>query len=100
MVATGPVRTCIGCRRVADVATLVRVRRSPTGWETGPGAGRGAWLCREHPIACLNEAVRKRAMGRALRIQVGNDEIEQLRARLDVGRVPVSGETGEVCNTK
>lgn len=93
-------RTCIGCRRVADVAALVRVHRSPAGLVTGDGAGRGAWLCREHPVACLEEAVRRRAVDRALRIPVGNDEIEQLRARLDVGRVPVSGETGEVCNTQ
>jgi predicted RNA-binding protein YlxR (DUF448 family) len=66
----------------------------------GGGAGRGAWLCREHPGACLEEAVRKRAVDRAFRIPVGNDEIEQLRARLDAGRVPMSGETGEVCNTQ
>jgi predicted RNA-binding protein YlxR (DUF448 family) len=85
---------------VADVTALVRVHRSPAGLRTGDGAGRGAWLCREHPVACLEEAVRKRAVDRALRIAVGNDEIEQLRARLDAGRVPVSGETGEVCNTK
>jgi predicted RNA-binding protein YlxR (DUF448 family) len=83
----------------------VRIHRSPAGLETGQGAGRGAWLCREHPVACLDEAVKKRAVGRALRIAVGNDEIEQLRARLDAGSlpvvgVPVSGETGEVCNTK
>ena len=95
---------------MAAATTLVRIRRLATGWETGPGAGRGAWLCREHPTTCLDEAVKKRAVDRALRIRVGNDEIEQLRARLDAGSfpvsgtpvsgIPVSGETGEVCNTQ
>jgi predicted RNA-binding protein YlxR (DUF448 family) len=90
---------------VADVTALVRIHRSPAGLTTGLGAGRGAWLCREHPVVCLDEAVKKRAVSRALRLTVGNDEIELLRARLDAGSlpvvgVPVSGETGEVCNTK
>lgn len=91
MVATGPVRTCIGCRRVADVTALVRFHRSPTGLVIGNGAGRGAWLCREHPVACLDEARRKKAVDRALRIAVGNDEIEHLRARLDAGSLPEIG---------
>jgi predicted RNA-binding protein YlxR (DUF448 family) len=63
----------------------VRIHHSSAGLVTGDGEGRGAWLCREHPGACLEEAVRKRAVDRALRIAVGNDEIEQLRARLDAG---------------
>jgi predicted RNA-binding protein YlxR (DUF448 family) len=70
---------------VADVTALVRIHRTPAGLETGDGAGRGAWLCREHPGACLEEAVKKRAWDRAFRFRVGNDEIEQLRARLDAG---------------
>ncbi len=68
---------------MADVTALVRVHRSPTGLLTGAGAGRGAWLCRAHPVACLDGARRKKAVDRAFRITVGNDEIEQLRARLD-----------------
>jgi predicted RNA-binding protein YlxR (DUF448 family) len=70
---------------VTGVSELVRIHRSPTGLEPGAGAGRGAWLCREHQGACLEEAARKRAWDRAFRIRVGNDEIEQLRARLDAG---------------
>ena len=66
------IRTCIGCRKRANVAELVRLvavvrggvrlavpdlaRRLP---------GRGAWL---HPEAqCLTQAERKGAFGRSLR---------------------------------
>ncbi|WP_233608143.1 YlxR family protein [Nocardia stercoris] len=69
-----PVRTCIGCRKRELAADLLRVvaqssdmgvsvivpdprRRLP---------GRGAWL---HPVsACLSNAERRRAFGRALRV--------------------------------
>jgi predicted RNA-binding protein YlxR (DUF448 family) len=85
---------------VVAVDELVRIRRTPDGIDGGPGPGRGAWLCREHPAVCLDEARRRRAIDRALRIPVRDDEIERLRARLDAGRVPVSGETDELCNTQ
>ena len=68
-----PVRTCIGCRGADSRSALLRV-------VLGPGAdgipvvvpdperrrpGRGAWL---HPVvSCLDQAVRRRAFGRALR---------------------------------
>jgi predicted RNA-binding protein YlxR (DUF448 family) len=65
---------------------LVRIRAVPTasgsGLEVGAGPGRGAWLCRSDPAACLDEAQRRRAVERALRIAVRNDDIERLRARL------------------
>lgn len=66
---SGPLRTCIGCRRRDRVTELLRVvavagvvipdlrRRLP---------GRGAWL---HPDpGCLDTAERRRAFGRALRV--------------------------------
>ncbi|WP_230329519.1 YlxR family protein [Nocardia aurantiaca] len=71
-----PVRTCIGCRRRELAADLMRV----VAQGTAPGGqdiavipdprrrlpGRGAWL---HPSsACLSQAVRRRAFGRALRV--------------------------------
>ena len=81
-----PVRTCIGCRGRDSRSALLRVVAGSAAGsdESRPGlmvpvipdpgaslAGRGAWL---HPsAACLEAAVRKRAFGRALRLQVPTD---------------------------
>ncbi|MFD1861218.1 YlxR family protein [Aeromicrobium camelliae] len=68
------IRTCVGCRQRADKSTLVRVvaRREGTEWSVLPDArgtlpGRGAYL---HPSPeCLDLAIRRRAFGRALRVE-------------------------------
>ena len=70
----GPVRTCIGCRRRAAKSELLRVvagsdasgqpavRPDPD----GRAPGRGAHL---HPTTeCFDQAVRRRAFTRALRV--------------------------------
>jgi predicted RNA-binding protein YlxR (DUF448 family) len=67
---------------VAAVEELVRIRRTPAGLEPGAGPGRGAWLCRNHPADCLDEAQRRRAVGRALRTTIEDDDIRRLRAKL------------------
>ncbi|HEU5107400.1 MAG TPA: YlxR family protein [Micromonosporaceae bacterium] len=67
------VRTCVGCRKRADVFELLRVVATGTGAERtlvpDPArrlSGRGAHL---HPDpACLALAERRRAFGRALRV--------------------------------
>ena len=61
---------------------MVRIRATASGLELGAGPGRGAWLCRNHSAACLEEAMRRRTVERALRTSIGNDDIEGLRARL------------------
>ena len=73
---TEPVRTCIGCRERAQRRDLVRIVASrgssdqlirvvPDSGETLPG--RGAHL---HPdVQCLDQAKRRRAFGRALRVE-------------------------------
>ena len=68
------VRTCIGCRRRSDKTTLVRVVavQESTAVVVTPdprGAlpGRGAHL---HPTTrCLELAIRRKAFGRALRVE-------------------------------
>lgn len=68
------VRTCIGCRQRADKAALVRivaVQESSTIVVTpdlnGTLPGRGAHL---HPAhRCLELAIRRKAFGRALRVE-------------------------------
>ncbi|AKU16479.1 YlxR family protein [Luteipulveratus mongoliensis] len=75
-------RTCVGCRRRDDRSALLRVVALvvegsaahavavvPDTRERLPG--RGAWL---HPTAdCLAEADRRRAFGRALRVNAALD---------------------------
>ena len=80
----GPVRTCVGCRRRADPAELVRLtRRADGSLAVGPGPGRGAWLCGPpSTVTCLETAIRHRALGRALRTAVADDEIERIRTTL------------------
>ncbi|WP_420891044.1 YlxR family protein [Mycobacterium persicum] len=71
---SGPVRTCVGCRKRELAVELLRVVAESTG--NGNYAvivdlsrrlpGRGAWL---HPEPqCLQQAIRRRAFTRALRI--------------------------------
>jgi predicted RNA-binding protein YlxR (DUF448 family) len=81
--ATGPVRTCVGCRNRALAGELLRVvitdeelaldlRRSLP--------GRGAWL---HPdLGCLSKAERRRAFAKALR-KPGELNAGRLRAQLE-----------------
>ena len=78
-----PERTCIGCRRKAGPAGLVRVARRPDGRLAVGRAepGRGAWLC-AGSASCFDAAVRRRAFGRALRCEVPAHDLEQLRGKL------------------
>ena len=73
----GPVRTCIGCRERAERSALVRFVAKAGGpgsstWIITPDLdgslpGRGAHL---HPDdRCLDQAKRRRAFGRALRVE-------------------------------
>ena len=96
--AARPVRTCVGCRRVAAVEELVRIRAHPrSGLALGAGPGRGAWLCRSHPAACLDEAQRRRAVERALRTPVRDDDIEQLARDWTLAISGRTANTGAAC---
>ena len=74
-----PTRTCVGCRRTDSRSALLRVvaetdetgviRLTPDLRRRLPG--RGAWL---HPTGdCLEQALRRRAFGRALRVGAAPD---------------------------
>lgn len=64
-----PVRTCLGCRQRAPRASLVRVVARDGMAAVDAAArlpGRGAWV---HPDSgCVENAIRRRAFGRALRV--------------------------------
>ena len=62
---------------------MVRIARG-AGLSIGIGRtapGRGAWLCAGR-VECFDQAVTRRAIGRALRLEVSDSDIEGLRAKL------------------
>jgi predicted RNA-binding protein YlxR (DUF448 family) len=63
----------------------VRLSRAPGETiELGAEAGRGAWLCAPpRVLECFDEAVRRAALGRALRTSISPAEVERLRAKLE-----------------
>jgi predicted RNA-binding protein YlxR (DUF448 family) len=65
-----PRRTCVVCRSTTAKRTLHRIVRSPAGTvaydPTGKAAGRGAYLCGQ--ATCLDQAVRRRSIQRALKV--------------------------------
>ena len=76
-----PERTCVGCRRKAPRAQLLRLVLTGSGdLSVDAGAvmpGRGAWV---HPdLACLDLAERRRSLGRALRT-TGSPDVAPVRA--------------------
>ena len=78
----GPVRTCVGCRRRGPADGLVRLRLGPEGLVTGPGPGRGAWVCSS---ACFEQALRRGALWRALRAGSSRPDPEPARRALAMG---------------
>jgi predicted RNA-binding protein YlxR (DUF448 family) len=102
-----PRRTCVVCRATTAKRTLHRIVRSPAGTvsydPTGKAAGRGAYLCGQPD--CLDMAVRRRSIQRALKVTdtvAANAAVEALRNRMLSERValasrrPVSSEDKEV----
>ncbi len=65
----GPLRTCVGCRRVRSQDALLRLVRTAEG-DVAPDparrrGGRGAYVCRSE--SCLGEAVRRSRWAHAFR---------------------------------
>ncbi len=80
--ATGPLRTCVGCRAVRPQSALLRIARDATGTVTVAPVrwrGRGAYVC---GAACLERALARRAVPRALAAEPGAVEPLALRQRL------------------
>ena len=82
MNASRPVlRRCVACRELFDRSILWRVIRDHRdGVLLDQGMGRSAYLCRRE--SCLEEAQRRKRLHKALRCQVPDSAIEELRTRL------------------
>jgi uncharacterized protein len=90
-----PQRTCVVCRSTTAKRTLHRIVRSPAGTveydPTGKAAGRGAYLCGQ--LACLDLAVRRRSVQRALKVTdtvAADAAVEALRSRVLSERVALT----------
>ena len=90
---SGPVRTCVGCRKRELAVELLRMVAVSTGNgedavavdTAGTLPGRGAWL---HPHReCLGAAIRRRAFGRALRI-TGSPDVSAAVEFIDRAAAP------------
>jgi len=79
-----PQRTCVGCGRVTDKRSLVRIVRTPEGDvtvdPTGKRSGRGAYVCAKRE--CLQRAVRSGKLSKALEAAVPEDVVTALLANL------------------
>ena len=76
-----PVRTCVGCRARVEQDEMVRIAVGLEGPAVGRSVpGRGAWVHRR----CIDAAVAKGRLARALRAGLSEAEIARLRS--DIGK--------------
>jgi uncharacterized protein len=82
-----PQRSCVVCRATTAKRDLHRIVRAPAGTvaydPTGKAAGRGAYLCGRPD--CLETAVRRRSIQRALKLtdaEAATAAVEALRNRM------------------
>ena len=80
-----PNRTCVACRTVRPKRELLRIVRTASGDvildETGRAAGRGAYVCRTGD--CLDKALTKGALSRALKTPLPQETREALAGSLN-----------------
>ncbi len=75
-------RRCVACRKLIDRQTLWKVTRDfKDGVVLDHGMGRSAYLCPNQ--ACLEEALRRKRLQKALRCQVQLSVLEVLQNRLN-----------------
>lgn len=80
-----PRRVCVGCRSVESKRELIRLVRTLDGTvvvdERGKLNGRGAYLCSSR--ACWDAALKTGRLGHALKVRLGEDVQDVLRAYAD-----------------
>lgn len=74
-----PMRRCVGCMVSKQKRELIRIVASDTGPKidpTGKANGRGVYLCPN--TECFSKARKRKAIGRGLEIEVGEQELDNL----------------------
>ncbi|QOR36022.1 YlxR family protein [Clostridium sp. 'deep sea'] len=76
-----PKRMCIACREMKEKKQLLRVVKTPEGDvkvdTTGKVNGRGSYLCKNSE--CINQAIKKKQISRALEVNIPADVYEELK---------------------
>jgi uncharacterized protein len=83
-VAHEPERSCVGCRERAPKADLLRIARTSEGVRVDPmgsAPGRGAYVHRT--AGCVNAALRRGAIARALRTGLSQGELARLATEIE-----------------
>ena len=80
-----PIRTCVACRTAGGKRGLLRVVRLPDGAgvaldPTGKQSGRGAYLC--PTLACIELAIKRKALERSLKTTLSEETQAALRAAI------------------
>lgn len=79
-----PIRQCVACRAHKEKPQLARVVRTPEGQAVYDGrgklSGRGAYICRS--LACLEKAVKTRALSRELGVEITPEVYDLLREQM------------------
>lgn len=79
-----PMRQCMGCGERKEKKDLIRIIRTPEEEivldKSGRKNGRGAYLCDN--VECLRRAQKRRAMEKALNMQVPDDVYQQLEKEM------------------
>jgi len=81
--AQEPRRTCVGCRAVREQRRLLRLTADGAGGvavDPRRATGRGAYLCPS--VACLEEALRRNVLPRALGVELPGLNGPALRQRV------------------
>ena len=80
-----PMRQCLGCREMKPKKELTRVVRAPDGTVSrGKSPGRGAYVCPN--TACLQKALRSKALDRSLEVEIPQEIYETLIAQMEASR--------------
>lgn len=79
-----PMRMCVGCRQMRPKRELIRVVRDKDGAVNldgiGKMPGRGAYICPQ--AACLERALKTRALDKALDKRLGDDIVARLKEEI------------------
>ena len=85
MAKAQPVRLCLGCREPKIKSEMLRIVRTVEGTVQidlkGKISGRGAYICKNR--ACIEKAIRSKALDRALGVSVPADIIDSMNSFLN-----------------